>query len=1376
MKVIKSGGAEIELGATEVSPTIGLIDYSRREIDDFGVTSVVKRGFSRKMSVRLAVPFDDVDRVQAELATLRATPVRWEAAAGIAWLNFQGFYKDFNIDLATPPLSFCTLTVEGLAETETVVDVGGDPSPEGASTLLVVQPVLISDTVLNASNVTENDYPVWSASTTYALGTRVIKLATHRIYESAGAANTGNDPAGSSGLWINLGPTNRWAMFDQALGTSTARAGNVTLTLSPGAVTALALLDVIAATVRVQCTGYDRTINASSGATNFLDLPGTGGNVTVTITGAGTVSVGTLLVGKLAKLGVTGDSPSAGITDFSRKNTDAFGAVTIVERAWSKKMTAKALIKTSEIDRVANRIAGLRAQPVLWIGNDGSKSLSIYGFFKDFSIEVGETVSALALSIEGLTKAAYIAPAANILDPAEKKIFIPLEVARQYKIAKILTRGTVLASTASNPAILTILISALTLANTNWLTFRNAIVPAWDNEAAASPRDYEIWQALNAAVDAAIPALESGINEENANLNDPNQLIINKKIELITTESGRSNRKSNVRARLVSLNALTPIPAITAALADLDAKEANWLAYRNAIVPAWDNIAAHSPIVRAVFNATNLAFEAALNASDVVISQEDARRATVDGNGNLTGTNITVDNTYVAPGQNLIPGSDQTNRHILFLRYNPLAQNMAQGIYLVANGFNGWNTANYELPGNVKAAGVLQLGRSGAGGYSFADFDIDRGDGQRFRTPCVAGDVFIASAYFATHRCLAAMYLCFEDADGAFTAINLIETITPNNNLVNRIGSPNMTRLFVKAIAPAGTYSASIIVCKNNTLLGETSSYWWMAAPMLERAAVNQQGPSPYQPGPPSSVRQIGYSGDLNATYGSLVGFNTFDGNGGLLSGPDLLNSSLDLVFTDDGFENRTQARLRRGGGTVPISVAQLPSKTQNQDQLWLDVKGEKRPEDYSTRGENRIFNGDAQSLLAGWRVDPSFPNGTFSNTAPSIAIGGSSSFRLDKITVNADLRVTTRAVAVFPGQVFAIKIKYYSGAASAFGFYFRVNEKGQGADPEWVDGQTGFASVTDLMADSPQSIATASKEFIYTVPAGVFWVSLNVISFFAASSTIIFDDVSMNPATPFALLTGPEKPEDRADVTGYIAGPADITIEASTSGVPTTTLLPKNTAFKLLKNGTDYTAAATWTRTLLSGNVTSTQTSGLLSISDMASGEATVRIQAVLAGSTYITNVTVTRNNALAPPATGGGTSDNCSIWNSVSAPTPVAISDDLDFNVGANGTATITGTLYYGVYSGSTAGSPFGLIIRVQRWNGSAFVDVGPADISQSYPARRYFDNDIFEIVVEEGTISINLVLTGLTGMQKFRITGKTNIGTRQRDMFGTITATGS
>lgn len=438
MKVQLDGGQVIDLGTTETTPTIGITDYSRRVTDDFGVTTVVERGFSRRMSVRLALPFDAVDGVQRQLANLRATSALWIADASLQWLNVVGFYKDFDLDLAVPPLSFCTLTVEGLAETEVVADGGGDPAPIGsASTLRLLQPIDVDDAQLFASSVPENDAAAWAAGTTYAIGARVIRA--HRVWESVVGSNVGNDPVATVGSWLNAGPTNRWAMFDQALGTATSGTGSISATLAPAAsIGAVAFLDAIGATARVQVTSGGSTIYDQSAAVNgrgvvtFTGLPQVNGaRVIATLTGASgsaPVALGTLLAGAIVALGITEASPTAGIIDYSRKEVDDFGAVTIVQRAWAKRMTTQALIRTDAVDLVANRIAAVRARPALWIGDSALDSLAVYGFFKDFSIEVGDVVSKLSLSIEGLSTAAAVGtglsqpvPWPSITDPTGTK-------------------------------------------------------------------------------------------------------------------------------------------------------------------------------------------------------------------------------------------------------------------------------------------------------------------------------------------------------------------------------------------------------------------------------------------------------------------------------------------------------------------------------------------------------------------------------------------------------------------------------------------------------------------------------------------------------------------------------------------------------------------------------------------------------------------------------------------------------------------------------------------------------------------------------------------------------------------------------------------
>src|SRR3546814_19638690 len=114
--------------------------------------------------------------------------------------------------------------------------------------------------MLLSSSVVENDDSEWSAATNYSAGSRVIKAATHRIYESLIADNAGNDPAGAgASSWIDIAPTHRWAMFDQALGSVTTDTSVITVTIAPAAdIEAVALLANDALAVRGEAPRSDQ--------------------------------------------------------------------------------------------------------------------------------------------------------------------------------------------------------------------------------------------------------------------------------------------------------------------------------------------------------------------------------------------------------------------------------------------------------------------------------------------------------------------------------------------------------------------------------------------------------------------------------------------------------------------------------------------------------------------------------------------------------------------------------------------------------------------------------------------------------------------------------------------------------------------------------------------------------------------------------------------------------------------------------------------------------------------------------------------------------------------------------------------------------------
>lgn len=294
----------------------------------------------------------------------------------------------------------------------------------------IVRPVTITDAILTSSDVPETDYAAWSAATAYTIGDRVIRTTTHRIYERLVSGTTATEPENDTTNWLDIGPTNRWAMFDATISTATSQSTSIEVVLTPGRIGAIALLDVSATNVTVEMETvadgviYSETVAmserdapVSSWYTYFFtgfeeratlvltDLP-IAGSATVTVTidgGTGTASIGTLVVGMVSEIGGVEYGVRAGIQDYSRKDTDSFGRTTFVQRSFAKTFEGRLFVESSAMDALYRFLAGIRATPVLWIGADDIETLTLFGFYRDFSIDVAyPTVSYCSLTIEGL--------------------------------------------------------------------------------------------------------------------------------------------------------------------------------------------------------------------------------------------------------------------------------------------------------------------------------------------------------------------------------------------------------------------------------------------------------------------------------------------------------------------------------------------------------------------------------------------------------------------------------------------------------------------------------------------------------------------------------------------------------------------------------------------------------------------------------------------------------------------------------------------------------------------------------------------------------------------------------------------------------------
>lgn len=293
----------------------------------------------------------------------------------------------------------------------------------------VIRPVTITEAMLVDSSVPEDDYDVYNAATDYAVDDFVIY--GHFVYQSAQEPNIGNTPGLEPLYWSLIGPTNRWLMFDQEVSTQTTADESIVVTIAPGMVDSLALLDLVGAHVNVAATDgpggpelYNREYPLDGSEVYdwyqyfyqpfieihevvLTDLPLYGSaHITATLTGAGEVRIGSMVAGTVFGLGDTQYGASAGIIDYSRKQTSSTGRTSFAKRKYSKRLTAQLWLQNFNLDNIFRVLVDLRATPCVWVGTDaaGFALITIFGWYRDFNIDIAYPKASLcSLEVESLT-------------------------------------------------------------------------------------------------------------------------------------------------------------------------------------------------------------------------------------------------------------------------------------------------------------------------------------------------------------------------------------------------------------------------------------------------------------------------------------------------------------------------------------------------------------------------------------------------------------------------------------------------------------------------------------------------------------------------------------------------------------------------------------------------------------------------------------------------------------------------------------------------------------------------------------------------------------------------------------------------------------
>lgn len=303
------------------------------------------------------------------------------------------------------------------------------PPPLTADTLYYL--VEVATNTLKLSLV-KNGPPI--TTTGAGAGTHTATVSSHKVYESLSASNTGNTPHKSPSLWLDLGATNRWRPFDQSVTSQVEQATSATYVIQcKGRVDGLALInvDAVSVTITAKESGGGATVYGPTTysllsplpatsywswffdpieyKTSFVDIdfpPYKDLELTVLITAAtgGTVLCGGLIIGLSKTLGTTLVGASTGITDYSVKSVDEFGNYTITERAFRKDGSFQIMVDRVASDGVQDVLEKYRATPVVYVGSGDYTATIIYGFYRDFTVNIAApTYSLCTIEVEGLT-------------------------------------------------------------------------------------------------------------------------------------------------------------------------------------------------------------------------------------------------------------------------------------------------------------------------------------------------------------------------------------------------------------------------------------------------------------------------------------------------------------------------------------------------------------------------------------------------------------------------------------------------------------------------------------------------------------------------------------------------------------------------------------------------------------------------------------------------------------------------------------------------------------------------------------------------------------------------------------------------------------
>lgn len=276
----------------------------------------------------------------------------------------------------------------------------------------------------------------YNAGTTYALGATVS--ANQRVYESLQASNTGHAlpvlPETTTEWWIDIGPTNKWAMFDSASNTQTVQASPLTVVFSPGErVNTIGITGLDANSITISATSafgggtvfgpYTTNLNirevsdaytyafepfdTQPSLVYFTVPPYSDIVFTITISStSGNVKCGAVIVGTNTYLGKSINGAKGDALNFSTIDRDLYGNAVLVPRRSVPKTSQTLIVDSAQVNKIRQTRTRLNAIPAFYTGvEEGSSNwfdmFAVMGVYKTFEIDAtAESLATINIEVE----------------------------------------------------------------------------------------------------------------------------------------------------------------------------------------------------------------------------------------------------------------------------------------------------------------------------------------------------------------------------------------------------------------------------------------------------------------------------------------------------------------------------------------------------------------------------------------------------------------------------------------------------------------------------------------------------------------------------------------------------------------------------------------------------------------------------------------------------------------------------------------------------------------------------------------------------------------------------------------------------------------